>query len=95
MNTKYAVINPFNGQNVMYDTKEEALNAFWELVMYTVRTHFHNTPYVKIDINEDGSETWYNDNNQELIKPLTLEETIELYNKTKRLTNLTPIEVLP
>lgn len=74
MTTKYAVYNPHTGLNDMYETKEEALQAFWLIaVNYAVQT-MHNTAYMTVQVNEDGSETWFNDNEQEISRPLTTEE---------------------
>lgn len=98
MITKYSVINPTNGENVLYDTKEEALAAFWDLVMYMVNMHFHNTPYVLVDIDDNGVETWRNVDGEEVIRPLTpeeMEEKINLLRAQRRLTTPTQVEVLP
>jgi hypothetical protein len=74
MTIKYAVYNATNGENVLYETKEEALQAFWVNVVKFAKSHFHNSAYMVVQQNEDGSETWFNDNNQEIDKPLSADE---------------------
>lgn len=74
MTTKYAVYNPHTGLNDMYETKEEALQAFWLIAINFVIPMVHNTAYMTVQVNEDGSETWFNDSEQEIQRPLTPEE---------------------
>lgn len=71
MNTKYAVYNPTNGENVLFDTKEEALQEFWKNVVAVAISHCHNTAYMVVEQNEDGSEIWRNDNEEVIKKPIS------------------------
>lgn len=91
MTTKYAVYNATSGENVLYDTKDEALQAFWTNVVAFAKSHFHDTAYMVVEQNENGTETWYNDQNQEIDKPMTSSEILELI----RIANPTPVEILP
>lgn len=96
MNTKYAVYNMEDGTNTLYDTKEMAVDAFWKNVVSLARSHAHNTAYMVVEQYEDGSEKWYNDNNQEIDRPQSLEERLnrmQLNNITDE--NKTTVEVLP
>ena len=80
MTTKYAVYDARSGENIIYNTKEEALQAFWVNVVDFAKSHFHNTAYTAIETDENGIEIWYNDNNQEIDKPMTaadIEEFVE------------------
>jgi hypothetical protein len=96
MNTKYAVYDAKNGENIMYNTKEEALDAFWVGVISFAKKHFHNTAYMTVQYNEDGTETWFNDSNIEIDRPKTKEELAELLNLSKiSEENKTSVEVLP
>ena len=79
MTIKYATYN-IDGKNTIHDTKEEALRVFWSSVVLFAKSHFNNTAYMVVEQNEDGSETWYNDNNQEIDKPLTEAEIEEILN---------------
>ena len=77
---KYAVYSAITGENIIYDTKEEALQAFWTNVVSFAKSHFHNTAYTIVQQNEDGSETWFNDQNQEIEKPMSDQEIENLIN---------------
>ncbi len=76
---KYGVFNPLNGETTLLDSKEEAMQLFWIRMIQLTLPHFHNTPYMTIIKNEDGSETWKNINDQEIDKPLSYEELSNLY----------------
>lgn len=78
MATKYAVYDAKNGKNIIYNTKEEALQAFWVNVVGFAKSHFHNTAYTVIETDENGIETWFNDNNQEINKPMTAADIEEM-----------------
>ena len=83
MTTKYAVYNPMSGENIVFETKEEAILNFWNFAIQIARSHFHNTAYMVVETNEDGSETWYNDDNQEIERPKTQEEILAIYEASK------------
>lgn len=96
MNTKYAVYNAVTGENVFYDTQEDALLAFWQNVMSFAVSHFHNTAYTVVETNDDGSETWYNDKNEEIQKPKTAKQIQFMLENMKPLDNSkTSVEILP
>lgn len=104
MSTKYAVYFASIGENKLYDTKELALEAFWNQVIELALSHCHNTAYMVVEQNGDGAETWYNDKNEEISRPKSREEIKQLIEKA-RLANreavkiserdVTPVEVLP
>jgi hypothetical protein len=81
MITKYAVYEATNGENTLYDTKEEAIEAFWVNVIALAKSNYHNTAYMVVEQNEDGSETWFNDNNKEIENPKTVAEKLKLLIK--------------
>jgi hypothetical protein len=60
-----------NGENVLFDTKEEALQEFWKNVVAVAISHCHNTAYMIVEQNEDGSEIWRNDNEEVIRKPIS------------------------
>lgn len=100
MSTKYAVYFASIGENKLYDTKELALEAFWNQVIELALSHCHNTAYMVVEQNGDGAETWYNDNNEEIVRPKSPAEIKELIEKTKEARKIasrvvTPVEVLP
>jgi hypothetical protein len=92
---KYAVYDAVNGGNTLYNTKDEALLAFWSNVVNLAKTHFHNTAYAIVEQNDDGSEIWKNDNNQEIDLPRNSAEVQAMLDFAKALENPTPIETLP
>lgn len=97
METKYAVYNPQTGENILYGTKEEALQQFWANVIYFAKTHFHNTAYMVVEKNNDGTERWFNDNNEEierLVGPLN-DEIQNMMKYAMSLEEATPVETLP
>ena len=93
MSIKYAVYKPTTGETILYETKEEAIETFWLNVITMAREAFHNTAYMVVEQNEDGSETWYNDNNIEIEKPMNKEEFERWLSIIQQ--NKTPVEVLP
>jgi hypothetical protein len=96
MITKYAIYDARNGENIIYDTKEEAIDAFWAHVISIAKKDFHNTAYMTVQQNEDGTEIWYNDNNNEIERPKTKEEIKELLKGPKiSEANETTVEILP
>jgi len=104
MNTKYAVYFAANGENKIYDTKELALDAFWNQVIGIATSYCHNTAYMVVEQSEDGTETWYNDNNEEITRPKSRAEIKELIEKARiarkeaikiASSDVTPVEVLP
>ena len=89
MITKYAVYNATSGENILYDSRDEAIQAFWANVVNFAKSQFHDTAYTVVEQHEDGTETWYNDQNQEIDKPKTISEIEEI------ISNPTPVETLP
>ena len=81
MTKKYAVYDAVSGTNMLFDTKEEALQAFWAYVVEIARKTFHNNAYTIVEQNADNTETWYNDNNEEIDKAQT---PAEIENAIKR-----------
>lgn len=75
---KYGVILPSSGETTIVSTKEEAINLFWERMVEFSFPYFHNTFYVSIDYNDDGTETWYNESEDEIDKILSIQERDEL-----------------
>lgn len=89
MQLKYAVYNAQTGQNTLFDSKEEAVQEFWKYVVALAKTHFNSTAYTVVEQYPDGTEKWYNDNNQEIDNPLSYQEINNI------ISNSTPVEVLP
>ncbi len=83
MQTKYGVFNIELGGYVFYETKEQALSAFWCNVIATVKSHYHNTAYSTVIVNDDGTETWYNDSGEAIEKIQTAEEIKNLLEYAK------------
>lgn len=95
MTIKFSVYNAQTGENTLYDTKEEALQAFWVNVINFAKSHFHNTAYMIVEQNDDGSETWSNDGNKIIDNPKGSQEIEEMMSCATSLENPTKVEVLP
>lgn len=99
MQIKYAVYDATTGDNKMFETKEEAIKMFWKNVVKLALNNFHNTAYTVVEILDDGTERWYNDNNEEIELPKTEAEILEFLQEYRRsgLDNQsqTSVEILP
>lgn len=94
--TKYAVYDAATGTNNLYDTKDEALQSFWAYVVAIARSNFHGTAYTVVEQHEDGTETWYNDGNEEIDKSQTSAEIEAAIKKVRLLQHeKTAVEILP
>jgi len=80
---KYSVYNPYTGENILFENKDQALQEFWKIVVAFAKSHMHNTAYSVIEQNSDGSEKWYNDNNQEIDRPKTANEIMQLIENAR------------
>lgn len=89
---KYGVIDLENGETTIIDTKEEAIKLFVERMINFSLPYFHNTPFISIEFNDDGTETWYNESEQEIDKILTYSE-IEKLQLASIITHI-PVAVL-
>lgn len=76
---KYGVLNPSNGETTIVASKEEALELFWSRLIEFAAPFFHNTVYVSIQENEDGTTTWFNDQNQEIAEILDPKKTYDIF----------------
>jgi len=61
--TKYAVLNPLNGQYTKVSTKEEAYSVVVQNVFEMYKVHSHMNFITEIQIDEDNNETWLVTNN--------------------------------
>lgn len=84
---KYGVLNPKTGETTIHDTKEEALMIFWTRMVDFAGPYFHNSSYTIVEQHDDGTETWSNDQNEEIQKPRTLQEIEEFLAQTKEIAN--------
>lgn len=80
---KYGVYDSELGITIVVDTEDEAVELFWKKMIKFSYPFFHNTSYVSIDYNDDGTEIWYNDNNNVIDKILTKEEKLNLIELSK------------
>jgi hypothetical protein len=58
METKYALLNPANGEHEMFATEDEVKQALAKRAIEFYITHSHGIAYNKITIDENGWETW-------------------------------------
>lgn len=63
MHITYGVYHPRTGAIHIVDTKEEALQLFTTFMIEFSREYFHNTMYLTIENNDDGTVTYLNDGN--------------------------------
>ena len=86
MITQYAVYDVKTNRTNFYDTKEEATQAFWKNVVSFARTYYHNTAYMVVEKNDDGSQKWYNDRMTVIDAPKTKEEIEQLILEAQKNT---------
>lgn len=94
---KYAVFDPENGTYIYYDSREEALNGFWNRVYGIALKHFHGIAYVSIEVGENGEEIWKDDCEKvidKILSPVEIMEQIQAARKELE-KNRTPVETLP
>lgn len=62
METKYALLNPANGEHEMFTTEEEVKTKLAERALSFYISHAHGIAYSKVIIDENGWETWESKN---------------------------------
>ena len=58
MTVQFAVLDPITGEHSRVETEEDAVNLFVERVMALALPFWSNTPYMRVETNEDGVEQW-------------------------------------
>jgi len=58
METKYALLNPANGEHEIFATEDEVKQALAKRAIEFYLTHSHGIAYNKITTDENGWETW-------------------------------------
>lgn len=92
----YAVFNGDTGEYTRVNTIDECLdkvvqNAYLMLMHYT-----HDSPYSVVQINDDGTETWYSASGEEILSPTQIKDSIKLRVKTNLISiSPTPVEIIP
>jgi hypothetical protein len=62
METKYALLNPANGEYEMFATEDEVKAKLAERAISFYISHAHGIVYSKVTIDENGWETWESKN---------------------------------
>jgi len=62
METKYALLNPANGEYEMFATEDEVKAKLAERALSFYISHAHGIAYSKISIDENGWENWESKN---------------------------------
>ncbi len=62
METKYALLNPANGEYEMFATEDEVKIKLAERALSFYITHAHGIAYSKVTVDESGWETWESKN---------------------------------
>jgi len=76
METKYALLDPANGSYNYFNTEEEIKQELAKKALKFYITHAHGIAYSKIEIDENGWETWEEKNNVFLLDTKAVEEFI-------------------
>jgi len=76
MTTKYALLNPADGSYTYYDTEEETKLELAKKALSFFISHAHGIAYSKIEIDENGWETWEEKNNVYLVDKEEVEKFI-------------------
>lgn len=58
METKFALLNPANGEYEFFETEDAIKQALAKRAIAFYITHSHGIAYNKITIDENGWETW-------------------------------------
>lgn len=69
MTTIYKVLNPLDGTYLDAVSKEQCAKIIGLVAYKFYLAHTHDTPYVLVTKNDDGSETWKTPTGVELIAP--------------------------
>jgi hypothetical protein len=67
METKYALLNPANGEYDFFETEEIVKQELAKRALSFYITHAHGIAYSKITIDENGWETWDSKNNVNIL----------------------------
>jgi hypothetical protein len=86
MQIKYAVLNPSTGEYTYKDTLEEILEATATCALDFYNLHTHNSPFTTIEVNEDGSEVWKNQQGETILSPADIQARINSKLKTSYIT---------
>ena len=81
MAVKFAVYNPVTGEVSLHDTKEQALETFWSIVIGYIYEYMGKTAYTRIESQEDGSEKYFNDKDDEISFNMTIPQIEEIISK--------------
>ncbi len=76
METKYALLNPANGEYEMFNTEEEVKVKLAERALSFYISHAHGISYSKVVVDENGWETWDSKNNVDAMDRLAVETFI-------------------
>lgn len=77
MTTEYRLLDPNVGLYTTYNTLKEVQTASAKMAFEFFMAHTHQTPYVVVTINDDGSETWRAPDGDERVNPDEIAALIE------------------
>lgn len=58
---KYQITDPSTGEFTRFDDQQSAMEAFSKQVVELAMRYSLGCPYIKVEINDDGSETYFSD----------------------------------
>jgi hypothetical protein len=79
MGTKYALLNPADGQYVLFNTEEQLKQELAKRAIDFYITHAHGIAYSIVTTDENGWETWNAKNNVSSFDQLQIEKEIQRY----------------
>ena len=93
MKTSFAVFNSKNGNYSYFDTRDEALDFYVQMIMEFCNNPFYKNVYCEVIKNDDGSETWKSESG-EVLKNISSYEISRRLQNILRADQLTRVEVL-
>ncbi len=79
METKYALLNPANGEYEYFLSEEEVKSKLAQRAIDFFITHAHGLAYSIVTTDENGWETWDAKNNVSSFDNLQIEKEIQRY----------------
>lgn len=76
MQTKYALLNPANGQYDFFETEDLIKAELAKRALAFYISHAHGVAYSKVTIDEQGWETWDSINNVTTINEQLIQDNI-------------------
>ena len=81
MTTKYAILNPLNGEYMLCDSRETAQASLADIALAFYLAHTHDQICSFVDIQDDGSQIWTTQSGEVISpNPVEIQELIKQMN---------------